>query len=208
MKLYVESPTDPCWRSTKYSYQICFKYFSNVFKYVSNASLFLIVFSEWTWLSPRSGAISFQCRSDDERVLNYLKPLSHDDTFQASCKGKDRERDDHKAAKGLKRGEELGKHMKTYDKSMIIMMKWSRFKGILRIFTGNSRPVCDLRARLLGRAGRELQDAHRRSGEGCGWRAAVEGPGSVSGWAAHLSDGEVWESVPRLSKSSERGQRI
>ena len=30
-----------------------------------------------------AGAISFQCRSDDERVLNYLKPLSHDDTFQA-----------------------------------------------------------------------------------------------------------------------------
>ena len=30
------------------------------------------------------GAISFQCRSDDERVLNYMKPLSHDDTFQVT----------------------------------------------------------------------------------------------------------------------------
>ena len=30
-----------------------------------------------------AGAISFQCRSDDDRVLNYLKPLSHADTFQA-----------------------------------------------------------------------------------------------------------------------------
>eukprot|EP00438_Fugacium_kawagutii_P014701 Skav216937 [mRNA] locus=scaffold880:38907:52307:- [translate_table: standard] len=40
---------------------------------------------EWDEMLPAiaQGAISFQCRSDDERVLNYLKPLSHDDTFQA-----------------------------------------------------------------------------------------------------------------------------
>eukprot|EP00913_Durusdinium_trenchii_P025869 g24276.t1 len=40
---------------------------------------------EWDEMLPAiaQGAISFQCRSDDERVLNYLKPLSHDDTFQS-----------------------------------------------------------------------------------------------------------------------------
>eukprot|EP00931_Biecheleriopsis_adriatica_P060230 TRINITY_DN3614_c0_g1_i1.p1 TRINITY_DN3614_c0_g1~~TRINITY_DN3614_c0_g1_i1.p1 ORF type:complete len:434 (-),score=101.63 TRINITY_DN3614_c0_g1_i1:274-1575(-) len=40
---------------------------------------------EWDEMLPAisQGAISFQCRSDDERVLNYLKPLSHMDTFQA-----------------------------------------------------------------------------------------------------------------------------
>lgn len=40
---------------------------------------------EWDEMLPAiaQGAISFQCRSDDERVLNYLKLLSHDDTFQA-----------------------------------------------------------------------------------------------------------------------------
>ncbi|CAJ1332273.1 unnamed protein product [Effrenium voratum] len=40
---------------------------------------------EWEEMLPAiaQGAISFQCRSDDDRVLNYLKPLSHDDTFQA-----------------------------------------------------------------------------------------------------------------------------
>ena len=39
-------------------------------------------------LGPAAGAISFQCRSDDDRVLNYLKPLSHDDTFQARSPGR------------------------------------------------------------------------------------------------------------------------
>merc|ERR1719215_1300924 len=29
------------------------------------------------------GAISFQCSSDDERVLMYLRPLSHEPTMQA-----------------------------------------------------------------------------------------------------------------------------
>lgn len=40
---------------------------------------------EWDEMLPAisQGAISFQCRSDDTRVLNYLKPLSHLDTFQA-----------------------------------------------------------------------------------------------------------------------------
>eukprot|EP00930_Biecheleria_cincta_P006612 TRINITY_DN107657_c0_g1_i1.p1 TRINITY_DN107657_c0_g1~~TRINITY_DN107657_c0_g1_i1.p1 ORF type:complete len:459 (+),score=84.40 TRINITY_DN107657_c0_g1_i1:54-1379(+) len=40
---------------------------------------------EWDEMLPAisQGAISFQCRSDDERVLNYLKPLCHMDTFQA-----------------------------------------------------------------------------------------------------------------------------
>jgi len=40
---------------------------------------------EWDEMLPAiaQGAISFQCRSDDDRVLNYLKPLSHADTFQA-----------------------------------------------------------------------------------------------------------------------------
>ncbi|CAE8656373.1 unnamed protein product, partial [Polarella glacialis] len=29
------------------------------------------------------GAISFQCRSDDERVLKYMEALNHENTFQA-----------------------------------------------------------------------------------------------------------------------------
>lgn len=43
---------------------------------------------EWDEMLPAisQGAISFQCRSDDERTLRYLKPLSHLDTAQAvSC---------------------------------------------------------------------------------------------------------------------------
>jgi len=43
---------------------------------------------EWDEMLPAisQGAISFQCRSDDERVLNYLKQLSHQPTFEAvSC---------------------------------------------------------------------------------------------------------------------------
>jgi len=43
---------------------------------------------EWEEMLPAisQGAISFQCRSDDERVLRYLRPLSHTATFQAvSC---------------------------------------------------------------------------------------------------------------------------
>jgi len=40
---------------------------------------------EWEEMLPAisQGAISFQCRSDDERTLRFLKPLSHEDTFQA-----------------------------------------------------------------------------------------------------------------------------
>eukprot|EP00927_Polykrikos_kofoidii_P036205 TRINITY_DN30585_c0_g1_i1.p1 TRINITY_DN30585_c0_g1~~TRINITY_DN30585_c0_g1_i1.p1 ORF type:complete len:444 (-),score=84.81 TRINITY_DN30585_c0_g1_i1:71-1351(-) len=40
---------------------------------------------EWDEMLPAisQGAISFQCRSDDERVLQYLKPLSHLPTMQA-----------------------------------------------------------------------------------------------------------------------------
>lgn len=40
---------------------------------------------EWDEMLPAisQGAISFQCRSDDERVLGYLKPLCHMDTFHA-----------------------------------------------------------------------------------------------------------------------------
>jgi hydroxymethylbilane synthase len=40
---------------------------------------------EWEEMLPAiaQGAISFQCRSDDERVLNYLKPLSCEKTFQS-----------------------------------------------------------------------------------------------------------------------------
>lgn len=39
---------------------------------------------DWDEMLPAisQGAISFQCRSDDERVLNFLKPLSHLETFQ------------------------------------------------------------------------------------------------------------------------------
>jgi len=43
---------------------------------------------DWDEMLPAisQGAISFQCRSDDDRVLNYLKPLNHQPTFEAvSC---------------------------------------------------------------------------------------------------------------------------
>eukprot|EP00933_Yihiella_yeosuensis_P016261 TRINITY_DN13965_c1_g1_i2.p1 TRINITY_DN13965_c1_g1~~TRINITY_DN13965_c1_g1_i2.p1 ORF type:complete len:468 (+),score=112.37 TRINITY_DN13965_c1_g1_i2:66-1406(+) len=43
---------------------------------------------EWDEMLPAisQGAISFQCRSDDERVLKYLRPLNHEESFQAvSC---------------------------------------------------------------------------------------------------------------------------
>jgi len=40
---------------------------------------------EWDEMLPAisQGAISFQCRSDDERTLAYLRPLSHEPTAQA-----------------------------------------------------------------------------------------------------------------------------
>lgn len=40
---------------------------------------------EWEQMLPAisQGAISFQCRSDDERTLKYLRPLSHEATMQA-----------------------------------------------------------------------------------------------------------------------------
>eukprot|EP00416_Gambierdiscus_australes_P022083 CAMPEP_0171064766 /NCGR_PEP_ID=MMETSP0766_2-20121228/6482_1 /TAXON_ID=439317 /ORGANISM="Gambierdiscus australes, Strain CAWD 149" /LENGTH=428 /DNA_ID=CAMNT_0011520831 /DNA_START=93 /DNA_END=1379 /DNA_ORIENTATION=+ len=40
---------------------------------------------EWDEMLPAisQGAIAFQCRSDDERTLNYLRPLSHTPTVQA-----------------------------------------------------------------------------------------------------------------------------
>jgi len=40
---------------------------------------------EWEQMLPAiaQGAISFQCRSDDARVLSYLEPLSHSDTVDA-----------------------------------------------------------------------------------------------------------------------------
>jgi len=40
---------------------------------------------EWEEMLPAisQGAISFQCASDDERVLKYLRPLSHEPTMQA-----------------------------------------------------------------------------------------------------------------------------
>lgn len=40
---------------------------------------------EWSEMLPAisQGAISFQCRSDDERTLSYLKKLSHVETMQA-----------------------------------------------------------------------------------------------------------------------------
>ncbi|CAK0834183.1 unnamed protein product [Prorocentrum cordatum] len=40
---------------------------------------------EWDEMLPAiaQGAISFQCRSDDQRVLDYLRPLSHEQTFQS-----------------------------------------------------------------------------------------------------------------------------
>jgi len=40
---------------------------------------------EWDEMLPAigQGAISFQCRSDDEKTLNYLKPLSHQTTVDA-----------------------------------------------------------------------------------------------------------------------------
>mmetsp|Transcript_145901 Transcript_145901/g.363795 ORF Transcript_145901/g.363795 Transcript_145901/m.363795 type:complete len:436 (-) Transcript_145901:267-1574(-) len=40
---------------------------------------------EWEEMLPAisQGAISFQCASDDEKVLKYLKPLSHEPTMQA-----------------------------------------------------------------------------------------------------------------------------
>mmetsp|Transcript_73734 Transcript_73734/g.130187 ORF Transcript_73734/g.130187 Transcript_73734/m.130187 type:complete len:441 (+) Transcript_73734:79-1401(+) len=40
---------------------------------------------EWDEMLPAvsQGAISFQCRSDDERVLKYLKQLNHQPTFEA-----------------------------------------------------------------------------------------------------------------------------
>jgi len=40
---------------------------------------------EWDEMLPAisQGAISFQCRSDDERVLKYMEALNHENTFQA-----------------------------------------------------------------------------------------------------------------------------